>query len=403
MSEFICLVYKQVKDLAHRVTSGPRMRWPVPLVLLALLGCSNQSVVVVPAGTASSRKILGKGGIADASVSGQILKIDFTPPSAAEQSKFASFATATALSFVSPTLIAGTSSLGGAVVEVSNGILSSPQVIPLPAFASGGVFLPVAAQGKDFWLVQKNGDSTDVLRPLSPSQGELNAELPPHSKVSLKASAQVIGFSADILILRGQGSLWYVKREGEKIKAFEIPLPEGAEAPVAAGAVFGDQTERFWIAGGSNLWLYTNDNSGWLIRKHTLSVKSTQDKIALLAGHFVTANGSLELKNTAIAKFGNQMMSVGLRFGGESPVSLPQVSPLTFAEARSYCDSCHATNSNNQAALKALSGTENLATWKDNKSSIAGAVQSDFMPYSPSAKLSGESKTRFLLFAQDPK
>jgi hypothetical protein len=385
-------------DRARRA-SMRRISIAMALSLLPVLGCSSQEAVSVPTGSAKSKSILAKGGGADSSATGQVLNIDFSVPPASEQANLSALALVGVLSYVRPTTLSGASSMGGAIMEVTNGAVAAPQLVQPPVFAQGSEFIPLAAQGKDFWMVKKSGDSVDVFRPLSAIQGEIPAELPQHMKVNLKSASQVIGFSDDMVVIKGQGSVWYVKRESERLRAFEIPLPDGAEIPVAAGRVFSS-TEQFWIAGGTSVWLYSNDGSGWTIRRHALNVKATKDKMTLLAGHFVSANSSLELKGSAIGKFGSQTMTFGLRFEANLPSTPTPVVPMTFAEANAFCNGCHASTSNNTAAKAKLSGTETLATWQSSKDSIVAAVQSDFMPIS---KLTAENKARFLLFAQDPK
>lgn len=399
MLDVIGFYWEGMKADRARRASIRSISTAMALSLLPLLGCSSQEAVSVPTGSGKSKSILAKGGGADASATGQVLNIDFSVPSASEQVNLSALALVGVLSYVRPTTISGASSMGGAIMEVTNGAVATPQLIQPPLFAQGSEFIPLAAQGKDFWMVKKSGGSVDVFRPLSAIQGEIPSELPQHMKVTLKSASQVIGFSDDIVVIKGEGSVWYVKRESERLRAFEIPLPEGAETPVAAGRVFSS-TEQFWIAGGTSVWLYSNDGSGWTIRRHTLNVKATKDKIALLAGHFVSANASLELKGSALGKFGSQMMTFGLRFEGSLPPVDKPVVPMTFAEASGFCNSCHASTSNNTAAKARLSGTETLATWQSSKDSIVAAVQSDFMPTS---KFNAENKARFLLFAQDPK
>ncbi|NBW80301.1 hypothetical protein EBR21_00970 [bacterium] len=313
-------------------------------------------------------------------------------------------------SFVDETLVAGKSSLGSVVSSVSGGALSAPSTLTLPSFAVGKKFLPLSKSGDDFWLVESSSSGTNVIRPVNRLSSTSLATLPEHLKAVLPAGVSPIGFGTQFLILKSGTSVWIVSRIDRQLKATELAFPNASSPVVSAGQTKGS-TSSVWLADNNSFWLLTASGADWAAKQSKINFTGVSGSLQRIGGVFSATNGEVGATGPVIAIFNSKVylasltLPSGAPVAGSSPTPVPTVmpTPMTFAQARSFCDGCHATNSGNAGALAKLSGTENLTTWINpaNKAAIFSAVRDSVMPLGNS--MTADDRARFLLFANDPK
>jgi hypothetical protein len=313
-------------------------------------------------------------------------------------------------SFVDETLVSGKSSLGSTVASVSGSTMSAPTTIVAPAFAVGKTFLPLTKSGDDFWLVEASSSASNVIRPVSRLSSTSVSTLPEHLKAALPAGAMPIGFGTNFLVLKTASSVWIVARNDRQLKATEVAFPNPSSPVVSAGQV-KDSTGSVWLADGNSFWLLTLSGSDWQAKQSRIGFTGVSGSLQRIAGVFSAAGGEFGATGPVIAIFNSKvyLASLALPASGSTggplptPTATAMPTPMTFTQARAYCDGCHATNSGNSGALAKLSGTENISTWTNmvNKASIFAAVRDSVMP--PGNAMSADDRARFLLFANDPK
>ncbi|MEY2988619.1 MAG: hypothetical protein RJB13_2140 [Pseudomonadota bacterium] len=287
---------------------------------------------------------------------------------------------------------------------------SLPTPAPVPAFASGKTYLPVNEGGTDFWMVGKAADGLDLIRPLSPLSSSVpDPALPEHMLASIKASAQPVGYSSDLLLLTSSDSLWIVKRDGSNLTVNEVSSPDAGASFISAGSISGGNS-GYWFATAEKIWVVQPKGSDWSAREFKIKIVGLTGKLSKLNTVFELSGDQLKSKGPVIAQVGEQIGSAGveLSLGQSSPADngngqdTTPVGAMTFAEAQRQCSSCHATTSNNNAAKARLVGTENIATWMDpaNKTRIVESIANDSMPLGVNLSLTDRQK--LLNFANNP-
>lgn len=373
-------------------------------VLFGLASCGTKPVTLVVNSLDQKTKVQNSSSNQNLTVA-----VNFT---AAELPQTAQLATSSAgvLSFLDTQLLSGSAPLGYLVLPVKNGQLSAPLPPATPAFAAGKKLLALAEDGSDFWMLESSGSETTIIRPVNRIAVPLPATLPDHMKAVVPANATPLGFGSNTLVLKSSNALWVVVRAGQQISAMQVGFPDANNPPVAAGQIVGSSTS-VWIADGVSLWSLEPSGGDWRAQKHKPDFKNMSGKIEKLAAAFELKGNQLVLSGPALAVVGSKPFIAGLTVAsGSIPPSgtatptvttTPNVTAMTFAEARAFCDSCHATTSANAAAKAKLLGTENITAWVNNKSAISASVRDGVMPLGRT--LSEQEKTRFMLFANDPK
>lgn len=370
--------------------------------LVVLVACGTPTAVNLP--------LVGKGSKQNSSAdSGRSFSLSMT---AAQSGDLVSqlLSSLEVYSFVDETLVSGKSSLGSTVASVSGSTMSAPTPIVAPAFAVGKTFLPLTKNGDDFWLVEASSSATNVMRPVGRLSSTSVSTLPEHLKAALPASAMPIGFGANFLVLKTASSVWIVARNDRQLKATELAFPNSSSPVVSAGQVKGS-TSSVWLADGNSFWLLTLSGSDWQAKQSRIGFTGVSGSLQRIAGVFSATGGEFGASGPVIAIFNSKVylaslaLPVSASTGGPlpTPTATAMPTPMTFTQARVYCDGCHATNSGNSGALAKLSGTENISTWTNmaNKASIFAAVRDSVMP--PGNAMSADDRARFLLFANDPK
>ncbi|MBM3383245.1 MAG: hypothetical protein FJY29_12540 [Betaproteobacteria bacterium] len=376
---------------------------------LIAVSCSNASQSLTVPGSfdgKNSKSIAGAG--ADASqVSGSV-ELGLTPLDVAG-SPLDLIKGFNHIAFVERELLVGSSTIAAGAIPLAKGLFGAPAPLPLPPFASGKAYLPLRADGSEFWLVESPEGRTILTRSLEAAVLPLGQTLPKNVKITIDSPTSLIGFGKNFVMFVSSNSLWIAEFAAGKLKASSVPLPNSDFKPVSAGAL-GEAARSFWIAESDTIWTVVGSADEWKAKKFELNGKAGSFALEKFAALVELSQGSPKLAGAAVAVMNAKIYSAGVTLPQTpstlpSPVAsappMPNVGAMTFAEARALCDSCHATSSSNTPAKAKLTGTENITTWVNRKEAIINSVRDDVMPLG--TRLTEPNKTRFLNFAQDPK
>ncbi|MFZ9519773.1 MAG: hypothetical protein ACO3A4_04790 [Silvanigrellaceae bacterium] len=400
----------QIREFKHmrcmvQKTATPSVRGAFGTLFVVLVSCGTPSSVNVPLGAKTTQQ---RAQTADSTKSVSLTLTAAQGGAVVGQA----FSSAEVFSFVDDSLLSGRSPLGAMVATVSSGSLNPPTPLSAPPFAAGKSFLPLSSSADDFWLVESSSSATNVIRPVNRLSSPTLAVLPEHLKAALPGGVVPIGFGLNFLILKSAASVWIVSRSEKQLLATELGFPDPAVPIVSAGQVKGS-SNSVWLAGGNSLWQLTSSGSEWQAKQTRVNYSGATGNLQKIAGLLSVSNGNLGFSGAVLAVFDSKIFLSSLSIPSApatgSPVATPTAgtpqlpSPMTFAQARTFCDMCHASNSGNTGALARLSGTENIATWTNatNKASIVAAVRDSVMPIGKS--MTSEERASFLLFANDPK
>jgi hypothetical protein len=364
------------------------------------VSCSNATEVLTVPNNAASKKLNSTKTTDQISSSSAIsLELAQADASTAPTDLLRGFAH---LSFVDNNLLVGSSALATGSLTVAEGKINAQPPQPVPAFAAGKMFLPLRADGAEFWIVESPEGKTNIIRSSEPAAVPLGQALPKSVNVTLDSPASLIGFSKRALVLTTSSSLWIVEFSNGQLIASSVAFPSKSFSPIAAGNLSGSE-RSFWVAEAKTLWSFIGDSDNWSIRKSDLKVSIDSLELKKLAAVIELANGKPKLSGPAVA-VGDKVYLAGISAPKLNPTTTPatpNVGAMTFAEAAARCDRCHASTSTNAPAKAKLTGTENISTWVNSKEEIIASVRDGIMP--PGPGLMEPNKTRFLNFAQDPK